>query len=239
MKSFSLLFLSFLLSTGVTLAATTTVRVGGYDFPPFVENEGRAGIVRELLNKMNSSQKKFHFEFVSTSANRRYRDFKSQKFDLIMFEDESWSWKKKGIRYYASNVLASGGEFAIALHEPSRDQSYFDVLAGKRVKVVLGFHYRTHGMNTDTEYLANNGVLHGKSYTDNLDELLTKKIDITYVNSFLLNRILEKNKDLKEKLLVCNKADQNFELRALVHPNSPISVSELERLGLNKVLVSE
>lgn len=239
MNYFFLLCVSLLLSCNSAWAGAVTVKIGGYDFPPFVEKEGREGIVRDLIKKMNSSQSKFHFEFVFTSANRRYRDFKAQKFDVIMFEDESWSWRKKGIRYSASTVLAHGGELAVALNEATRDQSYFNVLTGKKVKVVLGFHYRSQDMKTDPELLASSGVLYGKSYLENLDELLAKKIDITFVNSFFLNRIIEQNRELKDKLLVCKKPDQTFELRALVHPNSPITIGELERLGLNKIIVSE
>lgn len=239
MKMVFFLYAYLILSISDTFASPVTVRVGGYNFPPFVEEEGRAGIVRELLNKVNSSQKKYLFEFVSTSANRRYRDFMAQKFDMIMFEDESWSWKKKGIRYLASNVIAKGTEVAIALSDATRDQTYFDVLSGKKIKVVLGFHYRSHDMRTDIDYLNSIGVMQGKSHEENLAELLEKKIDVTYMNSFFLNRLFQRDKELKNKLLVKKRIDQSFELKNLIHPNSPITISELERLGLNKILVSE
>ena len=211
---------------------TTTVKIGGYNFPPFVEEEGKKGIVKELINKLNSTQKKYYFKFVYTSANRRYKDFKFKKFDVILFEDVAWGWKDKVGNFYHSSPIASGSELAIALKE-NRDQSYFDSFAGKRVKVVLGFHYNVISMNTDQDTLVKRKLDYGITNQENLRDLLAKKIDITYVNSFYLEKLFEKDKDLQNKLIISNKPDQHYDLRAIVHPDSPISVSELENLGLS------
>jgi ABC-type amino acid transport substrate-binding protein len=217
----------------------TLVKIGGYEFSPFVEKEGKEGLVKDLIYKLNSSQEKYRFEFVLTSANRRYRDFKTQKFDIILFEDEAWSWKKSGIHYDRTPVLGSGSELVIALNNEGRDQKYFDNLENKKVEVVLGYHYQLNNMNTETDNLMAKGIIQGKSNIDNLSDLLAKKVDITYVNSLMLSRYLNKNKELKDKLLIGQKKDHHFSLRGLIHPNSPIKVSELEKLGFNKILISE
>ena len=109
------------------------IKVGGYEYPPFVENEGKEGIVKDLIYKLNTSQKKYYFEFVLTSPKRRYRDFKFQKFDVILFEDEAWEWKKSGILYDKTVVLGNGTELIVALNDGIRNQKYFDSLNYKKV----------------------------------------------------------------------------------------------------------
>ena len=235
-KPLFFLILSLISFNAWALDHAIVVRVGGYDFAPFVEKEGQEGLVRDFIGKLNSTQKKYHFEFVHTSANRRYKDFKLRKFDVILFEDESWSWKEKGINYARTSILAHGEEVAIALKD-NRDQSYFESLENKKVRIILGFHYRINNMKTNPEHILKKGYEQGRSYHENVTDLLERKVDITYVNTFYLNRMLDREKDLKDKILVAEKADHSFVLRGLVHPSSPITVSELEKLGINKILI--
>lgn len=215
------------------------VKVGGYEFAPFIEKEGKEGIVKDLIAKLNSSQDKYHFEFVLTSANRRYRDFKTQKYDVILFEDEAWSWKKLGVNYARTTIIGSGKELAVAMNDVGRDQSYFDNLADKRIEVVLGYHYQVTDMKSDAQTLMKKKIIQGKSNQANLEDLMLKKVDVTFINSLMLSRFLNKNKEYKDKLLIRNKVDHQFALRGLIHPNSPIDVSELEKLGINKILVTD
>lgn len=215
------------------------VKIGGYEFPPFIEKEGKEGIVKDLIAKLNSSQDKYHFEFVLTSANRRYRDFKTQKYDVILFEDEVWSWKKLGINYARTMIIGSGKEVAVAFNDGTRDQSYFDDLSNKKIEVVLGYHYQITDMKSDAQTLMKKGIIQGKSTENNLEDLIAKKVDVTFVNSMMFSRFLSKNKELKDKFLIRQKVDHQYALRGLIHPNSPIKVSELEKLGMNKILVSD
>jgi hypothetical protein len=55
----------------------------------------------------------------------------------------------------------------------------------------------------------------------------------------MFTRFLNKNKNLKDKFLIRHKVDHQYALRGLIHPNSPIKVSELEKLGINKAFVSD
>ena len=236
---FALFILIFMSEVDAGVRKPVVVRVGGYEFAPFVEKDGREGIVKDLLNKLNATQNKYKFEFVLTSANRRYRDFKVQKFDIILFEDENWSWKKSGLTYNTTPVLGHGGEVAVALNDGLRDQTFFDDLEEKKIDVVLGYHYQFNEMKSDSNSLMKKGVRQGKSAEDNLLNVIAKKVDITFVNSFMLNKYLSKHKDLKDKLLIRHKRDHHYLLRGLVHPNSPIDVGELEKLGFNKVLIAD
>jgi ABC-type amino acid transport substrate-binding protein len=228
-----ILFLALnLIMMAFAFGEVATVKIGGYNFPPFVEEDGRRGIVMDLIHKLNSTQKKYRFNFVLTSANRRYKDFQYRKFDMILFEDEAWGWKEKIASFNSSSPMAHGSELVIALKQ-DRDQSYFDSFAGKKIKVVLGFHYKIINMDTNQDSLDKSNLDYGITNQENLKELLAGKIDITFINSFYLEKLFEQDKDLKSKLLISSKSDQYYSLRAIVHPKSPISVKELEKLGLN------
>ncbi len=220
------------------LEKSVVVRVGGYEFAPFVEKEGNEGMLRELITKLNSSQKKYHFEFVHTSANRRYKDFLQRKFDVIFFEDENWSWRKKNINYARTDILLQGEEVAVAL-KYDRNQSYFESLENKKVRIILGFHYQLNEMDSDQEKILKKGYEQGKSYNENMNDLLEKKVDITFLNSFYLKRAFEFDRELKEKILISERPDHTFVLRGLVHPSSPITVSELEKLGVKKMVAND
>jgi polar amino acid transport system substrate-binding protein len=234
-------FLALLFSAPIVSGSThpILVKVGGYEFSPFIEKDGKEGIVKDLIAKLNATQDKYQFKFVLTSANRRYRDFTSQKYDLILFEDESWSWKQLGINYARTTIIGSGKEMAVAFNDGNRNQSFFNDLSNKKVEVVLGYHYQLTNMKSDAQTMMKKGIIQGKSTENNLDDLMAKKIDITFVNSMMFSRFLNKNKELREKFLIRQKVDHQYALRGLIHPNSPIKVSELEKLGINKVLVSD
>ena len=61
---FLILFSTFVLAESKPII----VKIGGYDYPPFVEDEGKEGIVKDLIYKLNSSQKKYRFEFVARQS---------------------------------------------------------------------------------------------------------------------------------------------------------------------------
>ncbi len=97
----NLFFVFFLFSgscmfSNQAIAETETVNVGGYVFPPFVEEISNqyVGITIDLISEMNSFQNKYKFQFVSTSPKRRFRAFDKGTFDLIMFEDKNWGLER-------------------------------------------------------------------------------------------------------------------------------------------------
>ena len=63
--------------------------------------------------------------------------------------------------------------------------------------------------------------------------------DLDGVSARLHVSNLSNNKELKNKFLIGKNKDQIFMLRGLIHPNSPINVNELEKLGINKILVTD
>lgn len=223
----------FIMCTGfVSAADKITIKVGGYNFPPFVEKDGQSGIVSNLIRNLNKNQDKYNFIFVSTSANRRYRDLKDQKMDLIFFEDESWSWDSSETSYLKTGVILNGGEMFVALNKGSRDQKYFDSFVGKKIRGIFGYHYNFSNMKTDPELLRKKGISLGQSNEENLKDLLEERIDIIVMNSFVIEKKLKEDKSLKEKILISSKKDQTYQLRVILNKQSKITPEEIEKLTL-------
>lgn len=231
-KLFVSLCFTILFSTALSATEKITVKVGGYEFPPFVEKGGTDGMVSDLIKKMNRNQDKFHFIFVETSANRRYRDLEHKKYDLIFFEDEAWSWGKSKFQYLKTGVILNGGENFLALNKDSRDQRFFDSFENKKIRAIFGYHYNFANMKTDPELLRKKGISLSESNDENLKDLLKERVDIVVMNSFVLDNYLKKDKVLKDKLLISSKRDQTYSLRILLNKSSSISVQEIESLTL-------
>lgn len=230
-KKLSFVILFFCISFA-SAADKITIKVGGYDFPPFVEKGGQSGIVSDLLNKLNGLQEKFQFVFVTTTANRRYRDLKDKKIDLIFFEDESWGWGTPEVPHLKTGVILSGGEMFVALNKESRDQTYFDSFKRKKIRGIFGYHYNFANMKTDPELLRKKGISLGQNNEENLKDLLEGRIDIIVMNSFVIENKLKEDKTLVNRLLISRKKDQTYQLRIMLNKQSPISAEEIEKLTL-------
>ncbi len=211
-------------------AKAEVVKVGGYNFPPFVDKDGKSGMVYDLINKLNQSQKKFKFVFSLTSANRRYRDLKSGKIDAIFFEDEAWSWNQDKVPHQKTGVILTGGEIYVSLLKPGRDQKFFDSFEGKKIRGIFGYHYNFANMKTDPEVLRKKGISLGQNIEENLKDLMNDKVDIIVINSFVMDSLLKQDKTLAGKLLISTKKDQHYQLRILLNERSPISSAEIEKL---------
>lgn len=209
---------------------TAVVKVGGYNFPPFLDNDSQSGIVHDLIQKMNQSQDKFKFVFTPTSPSRRYRDLKDAKIDVIFFEDEAWGWSTSKVSYQKTNILLNGGEHFVALTKPGRDQKYFDSFKGKKIRAIFGYHYNFADMKTDPEELRKKGISLSRNNEESFIDLMSERVDMIVINSFVIENLLKKNSQMASKLLVSTKKDQNYQLRILLNDKSPISAIELEKM---------
>lgn len=225
-------FVFFVCMSHAFAAEKISIRVGGYNFPPFVEQDGQAGIVSDLIKKLNSSQEKFQFIFVSTSANRRYRDLKDKKMDVIFFEDESWSWDVPEAPHLKTGVVVNGGEMFVALNKNARDQKYFDSFDRKKIRGIFGYHYNFANMKTDPDLLRKKGISLGQSNEENLKDLFEERIDVIVMNSFVIEKKLKEDPTLKEKLLISTKKDQTYQLRIMLNTQAQITPEEIEKLTL-------
>lgn len=210
--------------------AQQVVKVGGYEFPPFVDRSaGGTSLTLDLIAALNAFQKKYSFEFVDTSSKRRFINFDERKFDLIFFEAIDWGWQGRDIE--ASKVIMQGGAVYITRAEKYKDQRYFDDLKGKRIWGILGYHYGFANFNADREFLKKTFNAHMITSQDGLIEAaVTGRADISVVVKEYLQVYLLKHPEVKKKILVSKKFDAVNSYTILARKNIKPDVAELNKL---------
>lgn len=214
------------------LLAAQLIKVGAYHFPPYVskpEVEQAQGLLPDLLAALNAQQRDYQFVLVPTSVTRRFRDFQSARYDLIMFESPSWGWQNTAHETF--DLQVQDAEVYVAKAAPGRAQEYFDQLSGKRLALYSGYHYGFAQFNADPEYLAKqfNAVL-TYSHDSNLLMVLRERADLTVVTRSYLYRYLLRYPEQRTQMLVSDRVDQIYRHQALLRPNAPISMQTMRTL---------
>lgn len=229
-----LFVLAALLPLAAPAWAGQTVKVGGYEFAPFVEfgQGGRPdGLTLRLIEAVNAHQSRYTFEFVPTSPNRRYKDFEDHRFDAVMFESPDWGWTERRLPIDASRVFLDGGEVYIALAKPGRDRSYFDDFTDKRMVGILGYHYGFAGFEADPAQLAAKWkTALVKDNAASIDMILKDRGDVAVVTDAFLRRRLRDKPDLAARLLISDRFDQRYAHRVLLRRGGPVSAAEMDRI---------
>lgn len=208
------------------------IKVGGYEFPPFVDAKapggGLAPAMVDALNGLNSGHT---FTFVSTSPKRRYSGFQKGSFDMMLFEMPIWGWDKESVDYETTPTLLKGGEVYVGHVDTVTGQSYFDWLGDKKLAGMLGYHYGFADFNSDRDFMESKFDIElTTTHRGNLGKVLKKRIDIAVVTrSFLALYFLE-NPSARDKLVLSEKLDQEYSLPGLVSADSPIDAVELTSL---------
>lgn len=218
-------------SEGETSSPRRIVKVGGYDFPPYVQEESGEfrGLTLDLIEMMNAFQSTYRFVFVPTSSMRRYTDFMDEKFDVILFENVDWGWKNKPVD--VSKVYAQDCEVFVAKSLPGRTQAYFDDLKGKSLLVYLGYHYPFAGYNADPEYLLKTfNARTTVSHEANLRSVLTGRADLAIVTRSYLGKYLRNHPADIPRLMISQKTEQHYHHTLLVRKNMKPTVDELNAL---------
>ncbi len=237
MKLFFLLFItlstvgSAAISTSVFADDVIKVSVGMYPYAPFVENKGNGieGMTIDLIAALNQLQKKYRFEAILIPPKRRYQSYLDGHYDVIFYENKAWGWHDIDIA--ASKVYQHGGEVYVALKQPGRGQEYFDDFNGKRMMGVLGFHYGFANFNADEGYLTHHFQMQlSHDNNKNLTKLLKGRGDIVVVTKAYLERYLLDNPEVREKLLISDKLDQEYHHSVLVRPGLVPSVAEINTM---------
>ncbi|KIL99953.1 Periplasmic binding protein [Paramagnetospirillum magnetotacticum MS-1] len=214
--------------------AAQIVKVGGYEFAPFVEAGAQGkpeGLALGLIEAMNAHQDRYVFQFVPTSPNRRYKDFEAGQFDVILFESPDWGWTERKLPIQPSRVYLDGGELYIAQAKPERGQEYFADLTGKRMVGILGYHYGFAGFEADPAVLASRfRMILVKDNAASIEMILKERGDVAVVTDAYLKRWQRTHPDAAPRLLVSERFDQRYAHRALVRTNGPISTDEIDRL---------
>lgn len=216
------------------------VKVGAVHFPPYIELEANGktgGIIVELLDYMNSVQSTYKFEPVHTSTMRKIRDFNNHSYDLDFFDDLKWGWDKTTVD--ASQVFMRGKDIYIAKKKPGRNEHYFDDFKGKSMVGMLGYHYSFAGFNADATFLRKNyNMQTSTSHEGSVKMILHDRGDIAIVSDAFLHSYFISHPEIRDKILIAKKADQQYALSAIVRKNIRPSVKEINDL-LTKFKKSE
>lgn len=220
--------------SGLTLSAqsawsATVVKVGGYEFPPYVTQEG-AGVTKSFIELMNAAQTEYEFVFETTSSQRRYKDMIDQKrYDIILFESLAWGWKDYPVD--ASKVFLTDSEVFIARKEPGVDQSYFRTLEGKKIVGLLGYHYAFAGFDANPENLKkkfNTDVT--STHQGNIQNVIAGHFNLAIVTKSFLSQFLKANPETAAQIIVSDRDDQVYEHTILVRRDAPITVAKINAL---------
>lgn len=229
MKNFlaKIIAFSFILSSSMAVAKIE-VNVGAYDFKPYFVLNDNFSLTKISVDKLNQIQQKYHFKIVVVPAKRRYQSFNEGKIDLMIFEDQTWGWKK--IPHYFSALPLMDGEVFFARKENNRDQNYFRSFDKKVVAGILGFHYAL----TNFEEMPDPKKLPFRFITfpnaDNLISLVLKgRAEVGIVAKSYLNDYLKRNPLSAQQIIISEKYDHEYNLGYIVRPGSPIGLEEFGR----------
>jgi ABC-type amino acid transport substrate-binding protein len=241
-----LVLFTFIFLSLNTYAEKIRVKIGGYDFPPFIEwNSGKPnGIMVSLTDLLNREQNKYIFELVETSPNRRYEDLHNKVYDIIFFESIHWGWTQEDVN--VSNVFLIGGEVFITKSDSSKNQNYFNNLKNKTIRGILGYHYQFANFSTDPDVLKQFNMELTNSHEGNIVAVLEGRSNLAIVTKEYLDIYLKKHPGAIKNLLVSQKMDQVYKHTVLIRKTSPISVKEINSLlkkiqsdrSLQKILIN-
>lgn len=228
------LLLCFSLIFSFVVEATEKIRVGVYDFPPyaFVGDE-ITGVTAEMINVMNRFQRRFEFVMVPTTAERRYKDFKAKRFDMLIFESKSWGWLKQPVA--VSKAFQTGAEIYIALAKKGRNETFFSDFKNKSMIGVAGYHYGFARFHSERDYLEKNfKILLTDSQSKTLKALFKHRGEIAVISQDYLNYHFNKHPRDKSKLLLSKKRDQTYRHTILLRKELPqIDIRDINQLMMN------
>ncbi|MFQ1996526.1 substrate-binding periplasmic protein [Aeromonas veronii] len=207
------------------------IKVGGYPYAPFVvklSDSHYEGLTLDLIAKLNEIQQEVRFVFVPTSAANRYKALDLGRFSLMLFEDTKWGWDTDKFKITAP--FLGGGEVYVALNKTGRDQRFFDDPSRHHLIGVTGYHYGVGQFNADPLYLQRKlNITLVKDNVSALQALLKGRGEVAILNVSYLNQYLLAHPDTADQLLISQKWDQQYQHRAILHPEAPITPAQLEQ----------
>ncbi len=218
------------LSCSLNLLAKEIVKVGVYDFSPYVfVGDDITGISVQMLDEINKFQDQYQFIVVPTTARRRYRDFEQEKFDMLIFENKDWGWQN--YQAEASEPFVTGFEVYVAQLQQGRGQEFFSDFSNKAIIGVLGYHYQFANFSTDQNYLKQNfNLIQTSSQQNSLKLLLNGRGDIAVLTKEYLNYHFLSSPQDKTKLLISDKFDQIYRHTILIRKEHSLSVGYINQL---------
>ena len=233
MKSAALITLLLLFIFAGQVQAKTLIKVGGYEFPPYIEIvDGRAsGLTVELIAELNKIQSDYHFELVLTTPIRRFKDYQKGLFDSVFFENPNWGWQQGNNVISNSPVMATDSEVFIALKQFAKSQAWFDNLDDKTLIGILGYHYQLANFENNPSILENEYKMTLlSSHKKSIELVLKKRSDMAIVTRSYLNQYLNKYPQSKKKLLVSERVAQTYKNQLLIRPTQQLGINTLYKL---------
>lgn len=230
-QQFTCLVLAFVIA-GVSARAEDTegkvvpVKVGGYQFEPFVEGTG--GLSVAFARFLSEQQNHYRFEFMEIPARRRYELLMSGKIDMIFFELPLWGWNELADDIVTSTPLIRGREVFVARRDHPLGREVFDSLHKRRIALTFGYHYAFAGLTADPDDIrARYDVVFAQQQLYTLRHLVSGNADLAVLNDMFVARQMETDDALSDVIRVGERVDQRYELPVLMRRNGPISVGAL------------
>jgi len=233
MKFVTLILLALLGFSVEEAHAKTVVKVGGYEFPPYIEIvDGRAsGLTVELISELNKIQSSYHFELVLTTPIRRFKDYQKGLFDSVFFENPNWGWQQGNNVISNSPVIAIDTEVFIALKQFAKSQAWFENLEDKTLVGILGYHYPLANYESSPSVLENEYKMTLlSSHKRSIELVLKKRSDMAIVTRSYLNQYLNKYPESKKKLLISERVAQTYKHQLLIRPTHQLNVNTLYKI---------
>ncbi len=208
--------------------APVTVKVGAYEFPPYVDDSG-GGVTEDLLDLFNAAQNERRFQLVRTAPQRRYEDLEQGRFDMIAFESRAWGWQDRAVD--VTRPFLHDAEVFVARAAPGIDQRYFDDLSGKTILGRLGYHYAFAGFDADPKVLEQRYRTRVTvTHEGNVRSVAAGRADLAIVTRSFLTRLLQREPGLAGQLLISERTDQVYEHTILTRRGGPVTAAWLNSL---------
>jgi len=206
-----------------------TVKVGGYEFEPFVEHG--LGISAAFLTLLNGHQNRYNFVFVPIPARRRYVLMQRGAIDAILFEMPRWGWQKHQDDIEVTASVLKASEAFFALKSNAKGLAVFNDLAGSKLALTHGYHYAFADFNADQAYIRSRfDVVFADSQRNVLRHLITGNAAMAVLSDLFLYREFARNPALKDKIIRAPQNDQTYDLPLLVRRGGAISARELTNI---------
>lgn len=209
--------------------AQEIIRVAAVHFPPYMvhpESGVNNGLLPGLLGALNQVQDRYAFIMVPTSLPRRFQDLRQGRVDMAIFENPNWGWQE--VPHTAVALGIEDAEVFVGRRAEGQDKHYFDTLAGKRLALYSGYHYAFAGFRAEPDYLTSHyRATLTYSHDSNLLMVARHRADVALVTRSYLRGFYERYPELRDALVVSQRADQQYQHYALLRPQAPISAAQL------------
>lgn len=203
------------------------IKVGTSERPPLFISHSTKDVTNGVLEAMNAVQNDFWFSVRDIPVKRRSHSVKAGMVDIVMWDNPAWEWQ---IPLDTSWPLLQAKDVFIALKDKAGGKGYFDSYTDKTFSLVSGYTYKFLGPEKKSPI--NPEVIFVKSEEISIKMLLANRVDIAVTSDVTLKWFLEKNPQVKPRILISDRPEVQYERMFLVPKESPITASEINQILL-------